>query len=381
MSYQGFVLRNGLRNKRRAIMTMISVALTLFVQSNLATFVSQFDRSLQESSPRRLLTRHAVALTQFLPARHRQQIEKIPGVVAVTPLTYFGGVYIDRAHTDFTQFACDPRTVFDIYPEIKLPEEQKQAFIRERAAAIVGRQKAEKHGWKLGDHITLQGTIFRVNLELTIRGIFDSTINGEGVIYLHHDYLEESFGRSGFAGLYAIQADSTAAVPGVIKAIDTMTRNTDAPTKTQTEQSFRMGFVSMLGNLKLLIAAISSVILFTLLLVTANTMAMSVRERIREVAILRSLGFGRCQVLALLASEGVMITLSGGLIGCMAARLLSKFVDMSALTQGFFQEFSVPWRITALGLVISILVGVISTAVPAYRASSLSVAEGLRHVG
>jgi putative ABC transport system permease protein len=384
MSYQGFVWKNGMRNKRRAILTIISVALTLFVLSNLATFVSELDRGLETANPLRLVTRHAVSLTTFLPARHRQQIEKIPGVVRVTPLTYFGGVYIDRAHTDFAQFSCDPQALFDIYQEFKIPEEQKQAFLRERAAAIVGRQKAEKHGWKLGDRVTLTSSIFRVDLELTIRGIFSNAVSGaagEGSVFFHHAYLEEVLGRPGFAGFYAIRADAAESVPRIIKAIDATFRNTNAPTKTETEQSFRMGFFSMLGNLKVLIATISSVILFTLLLVTANTMAMSVRERIREVAILKSLGFRRWQVLALLASEGATMTLAGGLIGCTAARLLSKFVDMPALTQGFLQEFSVPWGITALGLVASVLVGLIATAVPAYRAASVTVADGLRHVG
>jgi putative ABC transport system permease protein len=382
MSYPGFVWRNGTRNKRRAILTMLSVALTLFVLSNLAAFVTQFDRNLQRADPLRLVTRHAVSITQFLPVRHRQQIEKVPGVVAVTPLTYFGGTYIDRAHTDFTQFACDPQVLFDVYPEFQIPDEQKQAFIRERAAALVGRLKAEKHGWKLGDRITIKGGIFRFDLELTIRGIFSSAARGrEGTIYFHHAYLDEALGRASFAGLYALRADSAGSVSRITKAIEATFRNTNAPTKTETEQSFAMGFVSMLGNLKALIATISGVILFTLLLVTANTVAMSVRERIREVAVLKSLGFRRWPVLAMLASEGVLITLSGGLMGCTATRLLATFVDMPALTQGLFQEFSVPWGITALGLAVSVLVGLISTAVPAYRVSKLTVADGLRHVG
>jgi putative ABC transport system permease protein len=166
-----------------------------------------------------------------------------------------------------------------------------------------------------------------------------------------------------------------------MKVIDAAFRNTDAPTKTETEQSFLANFVSMLGNIKVLVATISSVILVTLLLVTGNTMAMSVRERVREVAVLKSLGFGRRRVLVMLASEGVIISLTGGLIGCAATRLLAAFVDMPALTQGLFQVFEVPWGITVVGLFVSVSVGLLSTAMPAYRASSVTVAEGLRHVG
>jgi putative ABC transport system permease protein len=383
MSYQGFVWRNGVRNKRRALLTMASVAITMFVLSNLATFVTQFDRTLQRTNPLRLMTRHAVTLTQFLPARHRRQMEKIPGVAAVVPMTYFGGVYIDRAHTDFSQFSCDPQALFEAYPEFQIPDEQKQAFIRERTAVIVGRQKAEKHGWKLGDRITIKGFIFDFDLELTVRGIFTSESRGrEGAVYFHHDYLEEAIGATrSFAGFYSIRVDSAESVPRVMKVIDAAFRNTDAPTKTETEQSFLANFVSMLGNIKVLVATISSVILVTLLLVTGNTMAMSVRERVREVAVLKSLGFGRRRVLVMLASEGVIISLTGGLIGCAATRLLAAFVDMPALTQGLFQVFEVPWGITVVGLFVSVSVGLLSTAMPAYRASSVTVAEGLRHVG
>jgi putative ABC transport system permease protein len=384
MSYPGFIWKNGTRNKRRTILTILSVALALFVLSALVTLVNEIDRGMEESNPLRLITHHAVSFTRFLPGYQRAQIEKVPGVVAVTPLTWFGGIYIDEAHTDFAQFACDPNTLFEVYPEIQMSPEQKQAFIRERAAVIVGRRKAEKHGWKIGDRIALQGALLSADLELTIRGIFSGTANDEASIYFHHDYLEEAWGRQSFAGMYWVRADSTESIPRVIEAIDAVFRNSDAPTKTETEKGFATSFLAMLGNLKELVAIISSVILFTILLVTGNTMAMTVRERTREIAVLKALGFRPSKVLALLMSEGVLMTLAGGLIGCVGAHVVFtyfNFIDIAAMTINTIQRFEVTRGIIALGLVISVIVGLLSTIIPAYRAARLTVADGLRHVG
>lgn len=382
MSYQGFIWRNGTRNKRRAILTISSVALALFVLSTLIAAVREINRWLDESNPLRMFTHHAVSLTNSLPERYRAQIEKVPGVVAVTPLTWFGGIYIDQAHTDFAQFSCDPQTLFEVYTNISLPPEQKAAFMRERTAVIVGRRKAEKHGWKLGDRITLKGVIYPVDLELTVRGIFTGSSNDESQVFFHHAYLDEAPGWwQHLVGTYWIRVDSAESVPRVMETIDAMFQNTDAPTKTETERAFNMSFISMLGDLNTLIATISSVIIFTTLLVTGNTMAMSVRERIREIAVWKALGFRRRQVLRLLMAEGVWITLTGGLIGCVGARLLWSFLDLARFSQGFFQQLNVTWGIIALGLGVSIAVGLLSTVIPAYRAANLTVAEGLRHVG
>jgi putative ABC transport system permease protein len=381
MSFQGFIWKNEMRNKRRTILTMLSVALALFVVATLVTFVTEVDRNLEETSPLRLITRHAVSLANVLPERYRAQIERVPGVVAVTPYSWYGGLYIDEAHTDFAQFACDPKTLFDVNLEISLPPEQKQAFMKERTAAIVGRRKAEKHGWKLGDRITLKGVIYPVDLELTIRGIFTGTLNSEAVVYFNRDYLEEGMHRPGIVGTYWIRVDSIDSIPRVIDAIDAMSQSSDAPTKTETEKAFTMSFIAMLGNLKGLIATISSVIIFTILLVTANTMAMSVRERTREIAVLKALGVRPRTVLGLIVSEGVLITIIGGLAGCLGARLAFRSLDLAAFSQGFFQQLDVTWGTIALGFLLSALVGLLSTAVPAYYASKLTVVDGLRHVG
>lgn len=381
MNYSGFIWKNSMRNKRRTVLTVLSVALVLFVLSTLVTFINEIDRNLAAANPLRLITHHAVSLTNPLPIRYGSQIEKTPGVIAVTPMVYYGGVYIDPAHTDFAQFACNPQTLFDIYPEIQVPAEQKQAFMRERTGVAVGRRKAEKHGWKLGDRITLKGSFYPVDLDLTIRAIFDGSAIDESRVYFHYAYFEEASGRQGLTEIFWMRADQVDSVPRIIETIDAAFKNTDAPTKTETEQGFSMSFISRFGSLKRLILTISSVIIFTILLVTANTMAMSVRERVREIAVLKALGFQQRRVLGLLIAESVLITLSGGLIGCLGARLLFSYVDITESLPGLFQGFEVTWGIITVGLVLSILVGLLSTLIPAYRASNLRVADGLRHVG
>lgn len=381
MSFPKFVVKNGARNKRRAMLTILIVALALFVVTTLATFLNQFERNLAEANDLRLFVQHAVSLGSELPERYGTQIARVPGVVAVTPLSWFGGLYIDQAHTDFSQFATDLPQFFDVYDNLHLPADQREAFIRDRTGVIVGKSKATKHGWKLGDRITLKGVIYPADMELTVRGIFTGTINQESAVYFNRMYLEESLGRPGNAGTFWVRVDSADHVARVADEIDTMFANSDAPTKTQTEKAFQMSFISMLGNLKTLVGVIAGAIIFTILLVTANTMAMSVRERIREVAVLKSLGLRRSHVLALLMGEGTLITFTGGLLGCFGARLFIGSLDVAVFSQGFLQELTVTWGIVGLGLVVAALVGALSAGIPAYRAANLTVADGLRHVG
>ncbi len=385
MGYGRFIWKNGMRHRRRALLTIGSVALAIFAMLTLVGFVQEIDRNLEEASPLRVITRHAVSLTNLLPARHRALIEQVPGVVAVTPLTWFGGIYRDRAQTDFAQFACDPQTFFDVYTDIRISPAQKQAFQQDRRGLLVGRRKAEKHGWKLGDRITLKGVIFPVDLELTVRGIFEGTANQEGAVYFHHAYLEEgvkrAWGLEGFAGTYWIRVDSADSVPRVSGAIDALFQNTDAPTRTETEQAFTLIFISMLGNVKLLVATISAVILATLLLVTGNTIAMSVRERTHEIAVLKALGFRRRAIFGLLTAEGMLLTFVGGAIGGLGARLIWASVDLATFSQGFFQQMVLSWTTLVAGMAAAILVGGIAAGIPAALAARKSVIEGLRFVG
>jgi len=388
MTLRGFVWKSGMRNKRRTILTMLCVALTLFVLSTLVTFVNELDRRLDETSAHRMVTHNAVVWIYPIPERYLAQIEKVPGVAAVTSLTFYGGTYIDRAHTDFAQFSCDARSLFDVFPELSISAEEKQAFIQDPAGAVVGRRKAEKHGWKIGDRISLQGSIMPVDMDLTVRGIFSGTDQDEANVYFHHSYLDDVVeaerGMKGGLGevlTYYTRATSAEIVPRVSRDIDALFQNTDKPTRTETEKAFQMSFVSLLGNIKHLIAIISGLLLFTILLVTANTMAMSVRERTREIAVLKSLGFRRRKVLVMLMSEGILITVAGGLVGCLASAVLFGVVDLAPFTQGRFQYLDVSWGIIGFGLLVAAMVGLVSTGIPSYRATNITVAAGLRRVG
>ena len=381
MNYRRLIWKNAFRNKLRTFLTIAVIAFALFGLTVVFTFANQFYRNLDETSALRLIVRHKVSLAEDLPERYGPQIKNVPGVVAMTTLNWFGGYYIDQAHTDFAQFSCDPDSFLSVYNEISLPPDQQEAFKKERTATIVGRSKAEKHGWKLGDRITMKGVIYPVDLELTIRGIYSGTKNQEAAIYFHRNYIEEALGRPGRVGTYWIVVDSAESVNRVSDAIDATFKYTDAPTKTETERAFQLGFISMLGNLTVLVVGISSVITFTILLVTANTMAMSIRERVREVAVMKALGFRRWRLLALLISEGALVSLTGGVIGCGAAVALLKGIDPAMMTQGFLQQLDITPEVIGAGIGIAVLIGIISATIPALRASFLTVSDGLRHVG
>jgi len=381
MNLPTFIWRSAARHRRRTLLTMTTIALALFVMASMAGVVQQIDAILKEASPLRLVTRHATSLANPLPERYRTRIERVAGVQAVAGLSYFGGIYIDSRQTDFAQFACDTDDFFTFLPEIKLSEPEKQAFLKDRTAVVVGRAKAAKHGWRRGDRITLQGVIYPVDLELTIRGIFNASENQEGSVYFHRTYLEEALGRPGIVGAFWILAASDEAVPLISRTVDEIYASSEAPTKTETEKAFNMSFISMIGNLKGLVLMLSGIIIFTILLVTANTMAMSVRERIREIAILKAIGFERNRVLLFFMAEGCLLTLAGGLAGLLGAHFLFGDLDFSSYSQGFFQKLVITPDIIITGLLLALLVGIAGTGIPAWRAVNRSVADGLRHVG
>ena len=267
-----------------------------------------------------------------------------------------------------------------VYGEWHIPTEQEQAWIRDRAGALVGRKLAEKHGWKIGDKIILNGTIFPVNLNLTIRAITDAEDAAEA-LYFDYTYVEEAVNwAKGQDGMFAIRVDSADDVPTVAKSVDNMFRNSPTPTKTESEKAFQLGFIAMMGNVKAFILGISMAVVFAILLVSGNTMAMSIRERIREVAVLKTMGFTRRDVLVLFVGEGVAVSLIGGLAGVALANLLVKGVANSP-AGGMLQGLTVTFPTLLVALAVAAFVGLVSAFIPAYRASDLSIAEGLRHLG
>jgi putative ABC transport system permease protein len=382
MTLGRFATKNAFRNRRRSVITAISIGFSLLLLTLLMSVYRGFyiDQGPPESALR-LITRHKVSLVFFLPSYYRDKIRTIPGVEHVSPWNWFGGIYKDqKPENAFAQFGVDPNEIFDILKEDHVAPDQLEAFKHDRAGAAVNRQLAVKHGWKLGDKVIIQGTIYPLNLELTIRAIYDSDNPFDSLMF-STEYIEQALPRvKGRTGTFYTLVDSPEHVVSVSKAIDEMFANSPQPTKTETEKGFTLSFVAQLGNVKLFILSICAAVVFAILLVSGNTMAMTIRERTREVAVLKTLGFTRGTILSLYVGEAVTISLLGGLLGASAATLL--MIAASKMPNGtFFTGFKVntPTYLTALG--VAALVGFLSAVIPSYNASQRNIVDGLRHIG
>ncbi|HKT89096.1 MAG TPA: FtsX-like permease family protein [Candidatus Sulfotelmatobacter sp.] len=383
MTLGSFVIRNTFRNKLRSVLTMISISFSLLLLTMMICIWRSFyiDQVAPEAA-RRLIVRDRVSLAFFLPAFYRDKIRSVPGVSAVAPITWFGGRYIDdRPEHFFAQLGTDPDEYLKVASDKVIPQDQVKAWQQDRTGCIVDVTLAKKYGWKLGDHITLQGTIFPTNLELTIRGIYhrDPPQNG---LYFNAKYLEEAVPWfKGQAGWYSAQIDSPEHVAEASKTIDDMFHNSPLQTKTESEKAFQLGFVASLGNIKAFILSICGAVIFAIMLVSANTMAMSVRSRTREVAVLKTLGFTQRGVLSIFVSEAVAIAFGGGVIGVLIAIPVIAIMTHGFIALGIPLNMKVNGITAALSLLISLILGVVSGYLPAYRASRVNIVEGLRHIG
>jgi putative ABC transport system permease protein len=381
MTLTTFVRKNSFRNLRRSILTVISIGFSLLLLTLMMAIWRNFYMSKgTEQSALRVVTRHKVSLTFEMPAFYREKIRAIPGVVFVAPQSWFGGKYKDdKSKNFFAQFGTDPDEFFKVYNDWKIPEDQIIAWQRDRAGAVVDSKKAEQFGWKVGQKVIITGTIFPVNLELTIRGIFTAPRATQS-LYFNQKYVEEAVPYlKGQEGFYTILAESPEAVQKIGPAIDEMFRNSPQPTRTETEAAFQLGFLAMLGNVKAFILSICGAVVFAILLVSANTMAMSIRERTREVAVLKTLGFARGTILSLFVGEAVVLALVGGVMGSVVAFVLGK--GAAAQAGQFGDAFVVTGTTLLVAWFVAALVGFISAIIPSYNASRLGIVEGLRHIG
>ena len=379
MKFLPLVLANLGRHKRRVFLTISSVALALFLFASLRTVVTTLARAAQFGSARRLVVQNATGLVFPLPLSYGNRLKADKGISAVTWANWFGGRYGDEKRF-FAQFAVDPTSYLAMYPEIVLPEDQKQAFIRERSSAIVGRRLLDVFGWKLGQNVTILGTIFPGEWTFTIRGVYtptDPVINDDMMLF-HHDYLEEKIGRPGIAGWYVLEITDPNNTAGIAKMVDDQFRNSSAPTKTGTEQAFNASFATMWGNVSLLMGTIGMAVVFAILLVTANAMMMSARERTKEVAVLKTIGFSDRRLFGMVMLETGIITLTGAVIGLGGAKLLYKASNFNAA--GFLPGFDVTTDTLLLGTGVAFLLMLASGLVPAIRAARLPVVQALRTV-
>ena len=383
--YLPLIVKNCWRNRRRTTLTVLSIGASLCLLGVLFAMYKAF--YFTEASPyqaRRLVTRNKISLAVPLPMFYRERIKQIPGVQEVMAYQWFQGVYKDSRDPKnfFARFAVEPEKIFTIRGEMQMPEEQKKAFLAERTACMIGRPIAEQHNLKLGDRIILKGDIFPVDLDLTVRAIFDAPENAE-VLYFHWKHLEDGLpvGRQGLVGTFSILAERPEDVNRIAGAVDPMFRNATVQTRTETEQAFGLSFLAFLGNIKAFLLSICAAVTFTILLVSANTMAMSVRERIREVGIMKTLGFTPASVLGIILGESAVISLAGGVLGCLLAAGLCFVVRNGPAAFPQLRNLSVDPPVALASVSVAVLVGLISSAIPAYGAARTSIIDATRHTG
>lgn len=380
MKYLHLLTANLFRKKIRTTLTLGSFAVALFLFGLLAIVRGAFSQGLQAAGSDRLVVINKVSIIQPLPVAYQQRLERIPGIKLVTHSNWFGGIYQDPKNF-FAQMAIDDDTFHSMYPEFLITEDQWQAYKQDREGAIVGVKLAKRFGWKLGDRIPIKGTIFPGTWEFNIRAIYTGKQPADDTtqFWFHYKYLEERENTywHGLVGWYVVKVDSPDNSVRIAKTIDTSFANSPWETKTDTEKAFAASFVKQMGNISFLIMSIGAVVFFTLLLVAGNTMAIAVRERIRELAVIKAVGFSDQFVLLLVVVESVLVAVVGGGLGLALAKLLSLRGDP---TNGLLPFFYLPPQALAAGAALALTVGLAAGIWPAYSAGRLRVVDALRRV-
>jgi putative ABC transport system permease protein len=376
MRYAPLVLKNCWRNRRRTLLTVASIAVSMCLLGLIIALYHAFYLSIPApGQARRLVVRNKISFAITMPQAYQSRIRRVPGVEEVMVANWFGGVYKDNRDpkNQFARFAIEPEKLFAIYGEFRIPEDQKRAFERDR------KDVADGLGLRLGDRIPLTGDVFPGTYEFTVRGIFESPRSSR-VMYFNKEYLDQSLpeGRRGQIIMYYVLTDDPAHSERISAAIDDEFRNAPIATKTETSQQFGVSYLALLGNVKMFLMAICAAVTFTILLVSANTIGMSVRERVREVGVLKTLGFTPGGIVGILLSEACAISVTGGIIGFLVSAML-----MHALLKGRFGGYIplVPAfdpRNALACIVAAAAIGVASAVVPAVAAARKPIVEALR---
>ncbi len=379
-----YIWRNIRRNPIRSLLTILSVGFSLALMTVLYGFLaSQETWKTDAAQANRIVVMNIQGFSGKLPISSVDDVRSTEFVAAAVPFTWYQGAYQDEK-MPFAQFATDPECVFEVWPELSIPPEQLAAFKENRQGCVLDRRIAERRGWKVGDRIPLKGTIYPFSLDLEISGIFDSPKNTDS-LYFHWNYLNEGLKQLNYpnidnAGMIFARVSSAESIPTVIKSIDDRFGSSDTPTRSQTEAAFAQMFVDMLGNVQVLIRNIGLAVVFSLSLVTANSMAMAMRERVTEIAVLKAIGFPRSRVLFMVLGEACAIAMLGGFLGVGMGCLFLQ--GMNSLMPQFFpftvMEMLGPW--VSYGLIAAALLGLISGIVPAIQAAQMSVIDGLRRI-
>ena len=379
------LFRNAFRHRLRTLLTIFGVAVAVLAFGLLRTVVDAWHAGVSAASANRLVIRSAISLTFFLPIAYMQKIRAIDGVKAVAHMTWFGGVYIDRKNF-FANFAVDGRPFLDLYPEFVLTEDQKDAFGKDRKGCVVGRGRARRFGWKVGDSITLQGTIFRGDWPMTVRGIYsgrDRNVD-ENQLFFHWDYLNERLKaaaqrRANHAGIFIIEIVDPASAAAIAGSIDAAFKNSLAETLTETERAFQMGFVSMSEAILMAIRLVSFLIIGIIMAVAANTMVTSVRERMHEFAVFKTLGYGAVRLGGLILGEAAVICAAGGALGIAgtfpALRILARYVS------NVFPVLDITGATLGYDVLAVAAVALVSAAFPIRRVVTVPIVEALGRAG
>lgn len=380
------ILRNSMRHTLRTLLTIVGIAIAIMFFGVLRTAVDAWYAGVEASANNRMITRHAVSFIFPLPYAYKEQIARIPGVTNVSFASWFQGVYIDQ-NQFFARMAVEAETYFDAFPEFIVDPQQLEAFKRERNATIIGEKIAKEYNLKLGDVMPIEGDIYPGKWEFVVRGIYkprDEKVDATQMLF-HWSYLDERMrqdapDRAGYVGWYVITIQEPTKSAEIAQAIDAMFHNSRAETKSETEAAFQQSFVSMSGALLTAMNFVSFVIIGVILLVLANTMVMTARERVREYAVLKTIGFTKGHILGLIGGESLAIALVGGLLGIGLTFPLVKFIE-AGIPSGMFPIFAVKPMTVVFAFITAVVVGVAAALFPSWRATRTSIAEGLRQLG
>ena len=384
------VFKNAMRHKLRSALTMLGIGVAILLFGLIRTIISAWYAGVEASAQNRLVVRNAVSLIFPLPLAYREQIGKMPNVENASAANWFGAYYQDQKNF-FANFATDDNYL-SIYPEYRLPPEQKEAYFRERNACVVGRKLAERFGWKLNDAVRLTGTIVQGDWDFVIRGIYEGAqpTADETQFFFHWEYMNERVrqdfgdGAADNVGFYVVQIAKSANPAQISEMVDANYKNSYAETKTETESAFQQGFVSMSGTIIVAMRVVSIVVVFIILLVLANTMAMTARERMTEYAVMKTLGFRPFHLIGLIGGESLVIALGGFVLGLLLTnQVVHGFAGflVTANLSAFFPVFELKNSTITLSFIAAVVVGLASAIFPAWRAVKMRIADGLHRIG
>jgi putative ABC transport system permease protein len=394
MKLLGLTLVNLGRNKRRTLLTLLSVTVAMFLYCSLSGVLDTLDEAIHVGNETRMVVRNNMSLVFSLPLSMEQQLAAMPEAKSVAVQNWFGGQNPTDVHAFFPQFGVESETFFPMYKdEIAFPEASAPqaavalpadmdpklaAFMSEQDACVVGEDLMKKFGWKVGQRVTLNGTIYPGSWPFTIRAVYQSKIKAfnNDVLFFHWKYLYEKTGHQAAAGIYKVLLRDPSQATAFSQKVDGLYENSSDPTHTETERAFAAGFVSMYGNLPFVLRVIGLAVVFAILLIAANTMVMAVRERTSEIGVLKTLGFDDVSIFVMVMLEATAITIIGGTIGALLAKQMVTGQNMG----GALPPMTVRWSSVWTGVVIALFVGAVSGFIPAWQASRLRIVNALRRV-